>query len=361
MGERRRGRRYLDLGSGIAVTNIGHRHPHVVEAPRARCESLLHTSVVLSTSRTSSWPRPRRAGPVPRRPAGVPLQQRRRGGRRRHQAGPPHHRPARDHRLPARLPRPHDGRHDAHHRQGQVPRGLRAAPAGGVTIAPYAYPLRHGGDEAATALRTGGPRRAARAAGAPRDRRGDDRRAGARRGRLRRAAGRVAAGPARALRRARHPARVRRGADAASAAPAARSPPRRSAWPPTSCCSPRASRRACRSAGSSPVGPSWTAGRTAPTAPPSAATRCRARPPSPPSRCSRTRASTTGPARLGDWFVARLRAATASRAGVVEVRGIGLMIGVELADADKAAAVQQRCLDEGSSCSPAAPRRTCCG
>ena len=41
------GRRYLDLGSGIAVTNTGHRHPHVVAAIHAQVDALLHTSVVL--------------------------------------------------------------------------------------------------------------------------------------------------------------------------------------------------------------------------------------------------------------------------------------------------------------------------
>jgi 4-aminobutyrate aminotransferase len=41
------GRRYLDLGSGIAVTNTGHRHPHVVKAIHAQVDALLHTSVVL--------------------------------------------------------------------------------------------------------------------------------------------------------------------------------------------------------------------------------------------------------------------------------------------------------------------------
>ncbi len=41
------GRRYLDLGSGIAVTNTGHRHPHVVAAVHAQVDALLHTSVVL--------------------------------------------------------------------------------------------------------------------------------------------------------------------------------------------------------------------------------------------------------------------------------------------------------------------------
>ena len=32
------GRRYLDLGSGIAVTNTGHRHPHVVDAIHRQVE-----------------------------------------------------------------------------------------------------------------------------------------------------------------------------------------------------------------------------------------------------------------------------------------------------------------------------------
>jgi len=41
------GRRYLDLGSGIAVTNTGHRHPHVVTAIHDQVDRLLHTSVVL--------------------------------------------------------------------------------------------------------------------------------------------------------------------------------------------------------------------------------------------------------------------------------------------------------------------------
>ncbi len=41
------GRRFLDLGSGIAVTNTGHRHPHVVSAIHAQVDALLHTSVVL--------------------------------------------------------------------------------------------------------------------------------------------------------------------------------------------------------------------------------------------------------------------------------------------------------------------------
>ena len=41
------GRQYLDLGSGIAVTNTGHGHPRVVDAIHRQVERLLHTSVVV--------------------------------------------------------------------------------------------------------------------------------------------------------------------------------------------------------------------------------------------------------------------------------------------------------------------------
>src|ERR1044072_8535016 len=40
------GKRYLDFGSGIAVTNTGHCHPKVVWAITAQAETLIHTSVV---------------------------------------------------------------------------------------------------------------------------------------------------------------------------------------------------------------------------------------------------------------------------------------------------------------------------
>jgi 4-aminobutyrate aminotransferase len=40
------GKRYLDFGSGIAVTNTGHCHPKVVAAITAQAETLIHTSVV---------------------------------------------------------------------------------------------------------------------------------------------------------------------------------------------------------------------------------------------------------------------------------------------------------------------------
>ncbi len=40
------GRRYLDLGCGIAVTSLGHRHPAVSAAVRAQVDGYWHTSVV---------------------------------------------------------------------------------------------------------------------------------------------------------------------------------------------------------------------------------------------------------------------------------------------------------------------------
>ena len=40
------GRRYLDFASGIAVTNLGHGHPEVLRAAHAQLDRLVHTSVV---------------------------------------------------------------------------------------------------------------------------------------------------------------------------------------------------------------------------------------------------------------------------------------------------------------------------
>jgi 4-aminobutyrate aminotransferase len=50
---------------------------------------------------------------------------------------------------------------------------------------------------------------------------------------------------------------------------------------------------------------------------------------------------------LGTAIRARLRHATASRQGVRDVRGVGLMIGIELSTAEAAHAVQRQCLDDG--------------
>src|SRR6202521_1113992 len=37
------GRRYIDFGGGIAVLNVGHRHPHVMAAVQAQLDAFTHT------------------------------------------------------------------------------------------------------------------------------------------------------------------------------------------------------------------------------------------------------------------------------------------------------------------------------
>ena len=129
------GRRYLDLGSGIAVTNVGHRHPHVVAAiARAGRRAAPHVGRRSATAATSSSPR-RSARLVPwiDRAAGVP---RATAGPRRSTAPSSwpasRHRPAGHRRLPPGLPRPHAGGHVAHDREGEVPRRAttRSLPVG---------------------------------------------------------------------------------------------------------------------------------------------------------------------------------------------------------------------------------------
>lgn len=46
------GRRFLDFGSGIAVTNVGHCHPRVVAAIQEQAATLVHTSVVVHHRRS---------------------------------------------------------------------------------------------------------------------------------------------------------------------------------------------------------------------------------------------------------------------------------------------------------------------
>src|ERR1700687_2873060 len=38
------GRRYVDFAGGIGVMNVGHSHPHVMDAVRAQLERVTHTS-----------------------------------------------------------------------------------------------------------------------------------------------------------------------------------------------------------------------------------------------------------------------------------------------------------------------------
>jgi 4-aminobutyrate aminotransferase len=58
----------------------------------------------------------------------------------------------------------------------------------------------------------------------------------------------------------------------------------------------------------------------------------------------------------GAWLLDELTARAAGRAGVLEVRGVGLMIGIELASGPMAEAAQRACFDEGALVLTCGPR-----
>src|SRR2546427_12281343 len=51
------GRRYLDLGGGIAVCCLGHAHPAVTEALLEQSRKLVHVSNLYYTSLRGAWPK----------------------------------------------------------------------------------------------------------------------------------------------------------------------------------------------------------------------------------------------------------------------------------------------------------------
>jgi 4-aminobutyrate aminotransferase len=144
------GRRFLDFACGIAVTNIGHCHPRVVEATEAQVRRLIHTSIVTHNERNVELAE-RLRGLVPelvdaqvffcntgaetidgaiklaRRATGRPGIVAFRGGFHGRTIGATSVTTAK-----------------AKYRAGVEPL------MSGVSIAPYAYPLRYGGDDAAT-------------------------------------------------------------------------------------------------------------------------------------------------------------------------------------------------------------------
>ena len=135
------GRRWLDLGSGIAVTNIGHCHPRVVAAAQAQLGALMHTSVVHAPPAVHRAGRARSRGLVPWIARRRRCSSATRGAEAvdgAHQAGArrvtgrPGHR-----RLPARLPRPHARRRrrSRRRRASTAPATSRCSAA--CTIAPY--------------------------------------------------------------------------------------------------------------------------------------------------------------------------------------------------------------------------------
>ena len=127
------GREYLDFANGIAVTSLGHTHPRVTAAIHAQVDRLIgpvhamgfsEPTVELARRLAATFPEPldsvlfMNSGSEAIDGA-LKLARRTTG-------------PARDHRVPRRLPRPdvrRDERHDVEH---QLPDRLRAAPAGRV-------------------------------------------------------------------------------------------------------------------------------------------------------------------------------------------------------------------------------------
>jgi 4-aminobutyrate aminotransferase/(S)-3-amino-2-methylpropionate transaminase len=52
------GKRYVDFAGGIAVLNVGHRHPRVMAAVAEQLDAYTHTAFqVMAYEPISSWPR----------------------------------------------------------------------------------------------------------------------------------------------------------------------------------------------------------------------------------------------------------------------------------------------------------------
>ncbi len=49
------GERYLDFGGGIAVSSVGHSHPHLVKALTDQAQKLWHTSNVYQIPEGEGW------------------------------------------------------------------------------------------------------------------------------------------------------------------------------------------------------------------------------------------------------------------------------------------------------------------
>lgn len=102
------GRILLDMISGIAVSNVGHCHPVVVEAIKSQVDRFAHVDVYGRFTLPPQVEIARRLASVtPRQPGcRLPDQHRDRSHRRRPEAGPQIHRTARLRRFRAILPRP---------------------------------------------------------------------------------------------------------------------------------------------------------------------------------------------------------------------------------------------------------------
>ena len=124
----RDGERYLDYTSGIGVTNTGHAHPRVAAAVAAQAQKLLHGQQNIVYHEPGLRLYERLPGLLPGGPWQAFLSN---SGAEAVEASVKLARVATgrpgDHRVPLRLPRPDGADDGAHHRQGRLPRGIRAA------------------------------------------------------------------------------------------------------------------------------------------------------------------------------------------------------------------------------------------
>ena len=250
------GNRYLDFMAGIAVTSTGYNHPRGRRGGAGAAGRFLHIcgTDFYYDGMSPLCERLAQLAPGPEPQARVPHQLGHRGRRGRDQAGAPLDRPHGVHRVHGRVSRADLRRAVAHRQQGGPARRLRTVPARRVPRSlSLPVPLR---------FCRGEPRAPGGACAhieedlfgrhlAPRTwPRSSSSRSRAKAATSCRRDG-LPAGPPRAVRPARHPPGVRRGAVGRSGAPARCGPASTRASSPTCSRSPRAWARGCRSARSS--------------------------------------------------------------------------------------------------------------
>ena len=138
------GNALIDLGSGIAVTSVGHAVPAVVEAVREQVGRFAHTCFMVgpyegyvAVCEQLNARTPGRARQTVR-----PLQLRGGGGGERREDRPPRHRPASSRGVRPRLPRPHQPDHGAHGQEHALQGSALDRSPRRSTGSPMSYPFR---------------------------------------------------------------------------------------------------------------------------------------------------------------------------------------------------------------------------
>ena len=128
------GNQILDLGSGIAVTSIGHAVPELVDAVSAQVAAFTHTCFMVNPYESYVEVCEELAALTPGslRQDLRALQLRRRGDRERREDRPPGDRSSGDRRLRPRLSRPHQPDHGAHGEEHALQGPLRSLRARGL-------------------------------------------------------------------------------------------------------------------------------------------------------------------------------------------------------------------------------------